>query len=55
MYRVEYRAFDSRTGFGWSGIEFDTLLEATNFYNDQGQADLFWFEKFKGYFYIYSK
>ena len=55
MFRVEYKAFDAKTGFGWSSMNFDTLLDATNFYNREGVGDLLIFEKFKGYFYIYSK
>jgi len=56
MFRVEWKQFDSRTGFGWTGRDFDTLLEASNFYSSvMTKADLLVFEKFRGYFFISSK
>jgi len=56
MFRVEWQQFDPRTGLGWSGRNFKTLLEASNFYASLAcAADLLFFEKFRGYFFIYSK
>ena len=56
MFRVEWEQFDSRTGFDWIGRDFDTLLEASNFYSSMtAKADLLVFKKFRGYFFISSK
>lgn len=56
-YKVEWNEFDPRTGFGWRGESFTTLLEATNFYHSLGKcpADLLVFEKYRGYFFLYAK
>lgn len=54
-YRVEYKQFDSKTGFGWSAKNFDQLNEAVNFYRSVEKADLLLFKKFEGYSFILRK
>lgn len=55
QYRVEYEQFDQRTGFHWSGRDFNSLVEALRFYLSVGRADLLKLEKYKGYSFLRRK
>ena len=54
-YRVEYKTTDASSIFGWKARNFDTLLDATNFYSQHVEADLLIYEMFQGMYFIYRK
>lgn len=55
QYIVEYKSHNPGSIFGWEGRNFDTLLEATNFYSQFDEADLLIYEIFQGMYFIYRK